>query len=378
MALTPSQQVQVAKALPARKSALRAQYGRQNNTGQNQQKPKSKMQRPQPKRAPARKGPGAIPRSLGFAFDAFDKRHMPLDEVTAPYTVTNFINTMEFSSKIDMDQLVVVCPRKLFRQESYLGPMTDYIAMRYDASETVSGTTPALEALRSPIINQPAQAATDTHLSVRARLHNMSVKLECLGTNTGLYPPGAAYIGTVPCIETGSNSTGASESLTVKTAWADDSISVGYLKSVAAASLINKPVLLHSAVAENTSYKAWDDMVVPSTGAAIGALPFSTALEPIVIYIPKAGAGSTAVTYRITIGQQWCSRHPHNIMLRSTQKQHPASPPSEWHKALSAVKDVGEHLLQSAGSSALDVLTARMRSAYINPARALGNAPFID
>jgi len=377
MVLTPNQQVQVAKALPARKSTMRAQYGRQNNTGR--QLPKSKMQRPQPKRAPARRGPvNSIPRSLGFAFDAFDKRHMPLDELTAPYTTTNFINTMEFSSAVAMDQVVVVCPRKLFRQESYLGPMTDFIAMRYDASETVSVNTATLQTIRSPIIDQPAQAATDTHLSVRARLHNMSVKLECLGTNTGLYPPGAVYIGTVPCIETGSNSTAAGESLTIKTAWADDSIMVGYIKSVSAAHLIDKPVILHSAVAENTSYKAWDDMVVPSTGAALGSLPFSTSLEPIVIYIPRAGAGTTAVNYRITIGQQWCSRHPHNIMLRSTQKQHPASPPSEWHKALSSVKDIGEHLLQSAGNSAMDILTARMRSAYVNPARTLGNVPFID
>lgn len=377
MTLTQRQQARVAKALPAQKSALRAQYNRQNNSP-NQLKPKSKMQRPQPKRAPARRGVAKIPRSLEFAFDAFDKRHMPLDELTAPYTTTNFISVMEFSTSISMDQIVVVCPRTLTRQETYTGPLTDFIAMRYDANEYISSNMATLETMRSPIIDSPAQANINTYSSVRARLHNMSVKLECLGTNTGLYPPGAAYIGTVPCIETGSYSTGSEENLKVKTAWADDSIMVGYLRSISAASLINKPCILHSAVAENTSYKSWNDLVVPSTGEALGSLPFSTALEPIVIYVPKVGSGDTAVTYRVVVGQQWCSRHPHNVMLRSTQKQHSATAPNDWHKALSAVKDIGEHILKSAGKSAVDVLTERMQSAYMRPGNALANVSWVD
>jgi hypothetical protein len=92
-------------------------------------------------------------------------------------------------------------------------------------------------------------------------------------------------------------------------------------------------------------------------------MPFTTALEPIVLYIPRAGAGTTVVNYRLEIGQQWCTRHPHNVMLRATQKQHPATPPTEWHKALAAVKDIGGAILNRAGNVAMDALADRARAA---------------
>lgn len=300
-----------------------------------------------------------VPRSLAYAFDGFGKRHMPLDELTAPYTTTNFISTMEFGSRTDMDQVVVVCPRMRHAQQQYIGPLTDYIAMRYDASQIIDGSISTLGFTRCPIVNEPPPAATPLHTSVRARLHNMSVKLECLGTNTGLYPPGSAYIGTVPCIETGVVSEGAAGSLSIKQAWATDSITTGYIRPVSAASLVAAPVFLDAAVAENVSYRTWRDIEVVASTVNIGQLAFSTALEPIVIYIPQAGAGDTVVNYRVTMGQQWCSRHPHNIMLRSTQKQHDSSDPSDWNRAMGVVKDVGEHLLRRAGSAAIDAMTAR-------------------
>jgi len=268
---------------------------------------------------------------------------------------------MEFGSSPSMDQVIVVCPRLTHQQETYSGPLTDYIAMRYDASETISGAVPILQAVRSPIIDSPPVTATYQQLSVRARLHNLSVKLECLGTNTGLYPPGSAYVGKVPAIETGFYSTGAQEALTIKTAWADDSISVGYLRSIPAASLVDKPAMLHASVAENVSYKSWNDFVVPDTAKDLGSLSFSTALEPIVIYVPRAGAGDTVVNYRAVIAQQWCSRHPHNIMLRSTQKQHTATSSAVWNSAVGAVRNIGDHLLQRAGHAAGDALASRIR-----------------
>lgn len=292
-------------------------------------------------RAPQAPRPPAIPRQLHYAFDAFDQRHMPLDEVSAPYTVTNFVNVLEVASSATMDKVVVVCPRTLHRQELYTGPLSDYIAMVYDANETIDGIIPVLDTIRSPIIGEPALTTEYYQTSVRGRLHNLSVKLECLGTNTGLYPPGSAYIGCVPCIETGDTSGGAQNILTVKKAWAEDSIQVGYIRSFAAASLVERPLKLNAAIAENVSYKAWRDFAVAPSTADKGSMPFSTALEPIVLYFPRCGSGTTVVNYRIVIGQQWCSRHPHNVMLRSTQKQHIATTPDMWHKAVSAVKDIG-------------------------------------
>jgi len=308
-----------------------------------------------------------VPRSLAFAFDGFDKRHLPVDELTAPYTVTNFTTVMEFGSSATMDQVIVVCPRQLSLQETYVGPLTDYIAMRYDAAETIDGSIPTLAVSRCPIIDAPTPVATDITTSVRARLHNLSIRLTCLGTNTGLYPPGCVYAGTVPMIETGTSSGGAAESLTIKHAWANDSIAVGYIKPFSAAKLQEHPLVLHSAIAENVAYKAWSDMAVPGTGRDKGSLSFSTAIEPIVLYIPRAGAGSTVVDYRLEIGQQWCSRHPHNIMLRSTQKQHPATNPGLWHAAISAVKDVGEQLASSVGGAAISAIAGQARNMLALP-----------
>lgn len=355
MTLTAKQAAQVDKAPQSQKAALRASYKRQNAGTTRQKQP--------PSRPKKRAATLAVPKPLGYAFNAFDKRHLPVDEITAPYTTTNFMTVMDFDSSTTIDQVIVVCPRKRNLQELYLGPLTDYIAMRYDASEQIDGAIPVLETLRSPIIDAPAPLASDTFSSVRARLHNLSVRLTCLGTNTGLYPPGGVYLGTVPTIETGSFSTGGVEGLTIKQAWADDSIAVGYLKSVSAARLQERPCVLHAAVAENVAYKSWSDMSVPAAGVDKGSLSFSTALEPIVLYIPRAGAGTTVVNYRLEIGQQWCSRHPHNIMLRSTQKQHPATSPSLWHAAVSAVKDIGENLAQRVGAGAVDALAGQARAA---------------
>jgi hypothetical protein len=360
MTLTARQTAQVNKAPSSQKVALQSLYKRQNAQA-------AKQKPPPPRQAKKRVAASAVPKSLKYAFDGFDKRHLPLDELTAPYTTTNFTTVMDFGSSATMDQVIVVCPRLLDRQEFYLGPLTDYIAMRYDASETIAGTIPTLEVSRCPIIDKPAPEDANLHLSVRARLHNQSIRLSCLGTNTGLYPPGSVYIGTVPMIETGSASTGAAEALSIKQAWADDSIAVGYLKSVPAARLQERPFALNSAVAENVSYKSWRDMVVPASTTDLGSLPFSTSLEPIVLYIPRAGAGSTVVNYRLEVGQQWCSRHPHNVMLRSTQKQHPATAPSLWHAAVGAVKDVGEHLAAHAGGAAVDALMGRARAVFGTP-----------
>lgn len=373
MALKAKQQAQVAKAPQAQKANMRAAFERQNGLAP-QVQAKGRAQQPRARRAPARKALANIPRSIhptAYAFDGFDKRHMPIDELTAPYTTTNFLSVMEFTSSSSMNQIIVVCPRMLQRQETYVGPVTDYIAMRYDGAETLDSAIPTLDTLRSPIIDSPPLTTSPQYLSVRARLHNLSIRLECLGTNNGMYPPGSVYLGAVPTIENGSTSTGAAEALTLKQAWADDSIMVGYLRPVSAASLVGKPAILNATIAENITYKSWFDLSVPGSGTDKGSLGFSTALEPIVLYIPTAGAATTVVNYRLEIGQQWCSRHPHNVMLRSTQKQHPATSPDNWHKAVGAAKDFGEHLLQQVGGEAVEVMAGRARQVFANSLRAI-------
>ena len=363
MPLTNKQLTQISKAPPGQRAGLKAAYERQN-------KEAGKRVAPAPRRPARPAKPVPVPKGLLSAFDAFDKHHLPVDELAAPYTTTNLITVMEFGSSPSIDQVVVVCPRIGFDQEISPGQLTDFIAVRYDANETISGSIPTLAAARSPVVGAPPLGGMWQSLSVRARLHNLSVRLACLGTNTGLYPPGSVYLGTVPMIETGARSSGAHDSLSIKTAWADDSISVGYIKPIAAAALQECPATLHSAISENVSYKAWRDFFLPPTTLDIGSMPFLTALEPIVLYIPRAGAGSTVVNYRLEIGQQWCTRHPHNIMLRATQKQHPATPPTEWHKAISAVKDIGAPLLNRAGTAAADALANRARAALLAPVEA--------
>lgn len=365
MTLTTKQQAQVARAPDARRAALSAMFARQNGSQRQTPPPRrGATAKAQSQRAVSNRVRQPIPRAFPYAFDAFDKRHLPVDEVTAPYSVTNFVSVLEFASSPTMDQIAVICPRVVNRQEAYTGPLTDYVAMLYDANETISGTIPTLSSIRCPIVDMPPTNPTEAqYFSVRARLHNLSVRIECLGTNSGLIPPGSVYVGTVPALETGWTSKGGGEALKIKQAWADDSIAVGYLRSVPAASLVNSPVCLHAAVAENVSYKAWRDFELPPGSTDIGSLPFLTALEPIVVYIPRAGGASTTVNYRIVVGQQWCARHPHNIMLRATQKQHPATSPTLWHQAVSAVKDVGEHLLNQAGNAAVEALASRARNA---------------
>ena len=356
--LTRKQALAVQRANgPSAKNALRKTFGAQNAV--ERRRPAAMP------RAPALRVPRPI--SLHHAFNAFDKRHLPVDEVTAPYSITNFVNVMEFSTFTDKDQVIVVCPRTLFMQEMHTGPLTDFIAFRYDAASTIGVATPWLSYVRTPLIDAPALAATRTYSSVRARLHNLSVRLECLGTNTGLYPPGSAYIGTVPALENGDRSTGAQQSLTIKDAWAMDSIMVGYLTSIPAASLVEKPVQVDSAIAENVSYKAWRDVAVPDSAMELGALPFSTALEPIVVYVPRCGEGTTTVQYRMVIGQEWCSRHPNNVMLRATQTQHAATSPDLWHKAVSSVRDIGPKVLARGAEGAIDALVSSVRRGLTPP-----------
>jgi len=301
---------------------------------------------------------------------------MPLDEITAPYNVSNFITVLDVQSSTTMDKLVVIAPRTQKPQSIYTGPLTDIIAMVYDGADTVNSDMKVLQVARAPILGPsitppilPVISTTepapdnDEDTEVRGRLHNMSVRLECLGTNTGLYPPGSAYIGTVPNIEAGYHSVKKGQS--IKSVWADDSVQSGLLQSMPAARLVEHPTEVHASICENVSFKTWRDFrrhpIASSTTATsdghlyasddAGAMPILTSLEPILIYIPRCGAGSTRVDYRVVIGQEWCTRHAHNVLLRSTAKQHSATPSSVYQNAINAVKTHGPALAEFAGGA---------------------------
>jgi len=353
MSLTKKQETQVAKAAKNRRAALRAAFEQQNAQRQAAPPKKTNANTSQPKKAQAKAKPRPQPASpLAHAFNAFIPHHLPVDEVTAPYTVTNLLGIMEFSSSPTVDKVLVIAPRMANRQEAYVGPLTDYIGILFDAGQHLTHTVPMEKTLRSAVVGALPLETTQQHLSTRGRLHNLSAKIECLGMNNGMLPPGAAYIGRVPFLETGITSEASEGNMTLLEAWIDPAITVGYLQSFSAASLASSPCTMHSTVAESVSYKQWQDFVIPAVATHVGSLPISTALEPIIVFVPKCGATGAEVNYRVTVGQEWCTRHPNNALLRATQKQHTATPPAIWHNAVAAAKRVGETLLGRAGAIA--------------------------
>lgn len=339
--------------------------------------------------------PAPVPRSLDWAFNGFDKRHLPLDDFTAPYTVSNFVSTLEFTSLETVDQVVVIAPYKYdYGSGGTFGYITDYICIAYDGASILgSGTTPpALHSVRSPIIGTPAREAGVTAADVRARLHNLSVKVQCLGTNSGLYPPGLVYYGTLPSIESGIayNDPGIGGThLTLWDSWVTNSVSVGYLKGVPANRLMSGTDLpdkgelgvIHATVCETIGYKTWRQFLNPGTATPVQEFAIMNGLEPIVVGVPRCGTNNTAVNYRIVIGQQWCSRHPNHPMLRATQKQHNATPPALWHKALSGVKSglaaAGNKVAQGVSETALEAL-GRSLTRLMRPQAAIAGPPVVD
>jgi hypothetical protein len=360
MTLTKKQEAQIAKAAKGRRASLRAMFERQN--AQSQAAPAKKATSAQPRRAKAMAKPGPKPPTdqLTHAFNAFVPRHLPFDETTAPYTVTNLVGIIEFESSHLQDKILVVAPRIYNTAESYgglvlqgpVGPMTDYLAVLYAADSAHTPSVPYIKSLRSAVIGAPAHDVTAQLFSTRGRLYNMSAKIECLGMNNGLLPPGAAYIGRVPTLETYSYHAETADAADLLASWVEPAISTGLLQSVPAASLVSNPLTLHATVAETVAYKQWYDFAVPGSTTNIGNLPISKALEPILVYVPKCGAAGAEVNYRITVGQEWCTRHPNNVLLRATQKQHDATPPGVWRNAVASAKRVGDSLLGRVGAIA--------------------------
>jgi hypothetical protein len=289
---------------------------------------------------------------------------MPTDESTSSYATTNFVTPYEFSSAATVDKIIVIGPRNYATSEG-LQPsnITDVIALEYDASSLQSSTN-ASGYVRSPILATPDFAATAGYTSVRGRLHNLSVQVECLGTSAGLVPPGSIYIGTVPFIE-GTNFAGLGTK-TLKETWAEDSIAVGYLKSHSAAGLVSKPVRIHANIAENVAFKLWHDFTIPTTGTNLATLRISNSLEPIVIYVPRVGAGATPtiVQYRVNIGHQWCTRHPNDPAMRATQILHKPSSSDLWNEASSLLRTAGGSFASAAAAPFGSAVGRRLLGEY--------------
>jgi hypothetical protein len=337
--------------------------GKQKPQQPTKPKPKAK---PKPQR-PKAKSAGLSRSGLRWAFSGFHKGHMPTDESTAPYTVSNFVDPLEFTSSPTMDKIVVIAPSLAYAQATSPqsmtpgSPITDVIAAEFDASTDPNiPNMQALSVLRSSVLGKPVLTASSQFFATRARLHNLSISLECLGTNEGLIPAGSVYVGLVPLLPHGPISAAPGGVTTIKEAWAEHAISVGYLKSITAKALSARPCIVDAAVAESIDYKAWHEFVL--TPQDFNLLPehiqnnvtrFSNALEPIVLYIPRAGGSNTVVNYRVTVGQQWCTRHPDNVLLRATQRHRSPTTPSMWNEALKSIREPLAEFAASQGPSLL-------------------------
>jgi len=393
------QRKRIAEAKGPAKARLRAQYRAQKNQtaapkvngGAGAPPPIPRAARRQNQRPQnsiygmAKPNPYAERHAHLAAFSGFNDFHLPTDEQDAPYRVTNLINIMEFTSDPSMDQIVVVCPRVVSDRELRLsvttpdpvrfatadGPLCDIIAVRYNAASGVNDVQNHLgdyeRAAFAGLVPEPASSYST--LSVRARIHNMSVRVECLGCDGGFYPSGNLYIGTVPMIESGGSAEApgvgqptSSSFYTMKKVWAENSISVGYLRSHSAHSLLDGKDF-HSTVAENITYKRWNDVVVQAQNMCEGSFPFQMSMEPIVVYVPRAGTSAVQMRYKLTIGTQWCTRHPTDVLLRAGQKRHEPTPPSSWNSAMRTARNITQGVIGNV-TSAVD--------AYNNSGGALG------
>lgn len=358
MPLTAKQQNAIRIAPKSDRDRLRALFSAQAARSPNlplpvglqPQRTKAQARLPPVPRAATAK-PQRVPRpraSLGYVFDGFDHRHLPHDESTAAYATTNFVSTHDFSSSPTVDKIIVIAPRHYNAAEGlYLSNLTDIIAEEFDAGQTHNAIA-ATAIVRSPLLSTPEYTASVAYTTVRGRVHNMSAEIECLGTSTGLVPPGSVYFGSVPYVE-GSSNAGLGTK-TLKETWANDSISVGYLKSFSAAGLVQRPVRVHANVAENVTYKMWNDLVVPSTSINLSTLRVCNAMEPIILFVPKAGESTTVVNYRLRIGHQWCSRWPNNPTMRATQVLHQPCSNSLWSEATSFMRNIGSTVASSAAA----------------------------
>jgi hypothetical protein len=310
--------------------------------------------------------PGFMTRVVGgvpnaSAFDGFSNAHLPCDEQTAPYRVTNLRNIIEVSTSDVTDKVLVICPRVMGELEflppaghriaANDGALTDVIATLYDCSQRVHFVTPVLDSVRSAFAGTVTPDANDPiSLTLRARCHNLSIHVKCLGCASGLLPSGQVWIGAVPMLEGGGTAeaptpgvggaTDQANSETILKRWCEANRDSGYLKSHGAGELFSGPgQKCHTMVAENVANRKWSDVVVPSASVQPSSLHFHNGLEPIVVFFPKCGNDQNSMQYQISIGCQWTTRHT-DIMLRAGQHDHQPSATPMWNRAIQAAMKV--------------------------------------
>lgn len=404
---TPNQEARLKEcATPAAKKALTVQYIKQDRQNKQYgpityQQHVARQRAAVPKTPKKKKQPNltaGIPRGINsynakrspHAFNAFIQRHLPLDEHTSSYSVTNFQTPFEVVAKADKGQVVIIAPRaadmvlgKNLKSAAWQPPgqvdgtasvgeslltyvpglqYTDFLAAVYDDDMPYGYHTTPTQTVRGPVGGNLPLSDQVTPADIRLRLHNLSVSVTCLGTSTGLVPPGEIYMGTVPLIDppdtAGQVIIGGGviqSNLKYLEALVDPAIAVQMLKPKPAAMLVNKEYLVHSAVTEQVAYKAWGRLCnMRNEDTPQIMCNYMNSLEPIVLYIPKGGTAAASAIYKINIGQEWCSRHPMNPIMRATQKQYPATKPDTYHAAtqelLSSLKQGFSSAANSAGN----------------------------
>jgi len=288
-----------------------------------------------------------VPRPLRMErhpLNAFNNIHLPLPERTAPYITTSLVESLEVSTA-SYGQVVIVAQRSGYDPEFNLGPVTDYIAIVYNAADTVDKADSALltplKVARHKLADGLPRGYNSTYFSLKHRLHNLSARIECLGTTGAGMPPGDTFVGRVTMAETGSTSSAFRNASTYYDAFVDKARSVGVLRSITNASLQRRPLTMHAIVAEPERYKEWSDLYIPPASAGINALDTWPGLTPLIWYIPPQ-IGDSVVSFRMNIAMQFCSRHPDVLVARANHRQQEPSTHSAWNAAVSSVEDIGE------------------------------------
>jgi len=341
MVLTVRQRNALKNAPPKTRSSLLRNFNSQTAKVRTQKLPQRRPTQP-PRQVVAK-----VPRPLRMErhpLNAFNNIHLPLPERTAPYIVTSLVESLEISTA-SYGQVVIVAQRSGYDPEFNLGPVTDYIAIAYNAADTVdkadSSLLTPLKVARHKLADGLPRVTASTYLSLKHRLHNLSAHVECLGTTGAGMPPGDTFIGRVTMAETGSTSSAFRNNESYYDAFVDKARTVGNLRSVTNAALQRQPVTIHAVVAEPVRYNEWSDLYIPSTSTSINSLDMWPGLTPLIWYIPPQ-IGTSVVSFRMNIAMQFCSRHPDVLVARANHRQFEPSTHTAWNAAVSSVEDVGE------------------------------------
>jgi len=341
MVLTVRQRKALKNAPPKARSSLLRNFNSQTAKVRTQNPPQRRPSQP-PRPVVAK-----VPRPLRMErhpLSAFNNLHLPLPDRTAPYITTSLIESLELSTA-SYGQVVIVVQRSGYDPELALGPVTDFIAIVYNAADTLdkvdSSLLTPLKVVRHKLADGLPRGPNPVFYSLKHRLHKLSARISCLGTTGAGMPPGDTFIGRVTMAETGTTGSAFRSSSTYYDAFVDKARTVGALRSVNNAAIQRQPLDIHAIVSEPIRYQEWSDLYVPPSSLSINQLDTWPGLTPLIWYIPPQ-IGESVVSFRMNIAMQFCSRHPDIIVARANHRQHEPSTHAAWNAAVSSVEDVGE------------------------------------